>query len=237
VSAHQPAYLPWLGLLHKAALADTFVLVDTVQFERDSFINRNKLRSPEGWRWLTVPVLTKGHMQSRMNELRIAPRGWARKHWTSFQMFYGRTPFFGKHAAFLEDLYAQPWERLVDLCEHILRYLFQAFEIDARLVRASTLSISGTKSDLILDICGKTGASTFVFGALGRAYAQINTFHAAGIRVVFQDYHHPTYRQAYRGFEPGMNAFDLLMNEGPRSRDILLQGNILREELAFESRL
>jgi hypothetical protein len=232
VTAHQPAYLPWLGLIHKAALADTFVLVDTVQFEQDSFINRNKLRSPEGWRWLTVPVLTKGHMHSRMSDLQIAPRGWARKHWTSFRMFYARTPFFGEHSTFLEDLYGRPWERLVDLCEHLLRYLFRAFEIEARLVRASTLAILGTKSELILDLCAKTGASTFVFGALGRAYAQTDAFRAAGIQVVFQDYHHPTYRQAYPGFEHGMNAFDLLMNEGPRSRDILFEGNLSREDLA-----
>lgn len=229
VTAHQPAYLPWLGLLHKAALADTFVLMDSVQFEKHSFVNRNKLRSPEGWRWLTVPVLSRGHLESTLYDLRIAPRPWARKHWTAFRMFYARTPFFREHAPFLEDTYTRSWEKLVDLCEHILGYLFRALAIEATVVRASTLSLAGTKSDLVLDLCRKTGARTFVFGTLGRQYALTADFVAAGIEPVFQEYHHPRYPQAYPGFEPGMNAFDLLMNVGPGSRDVLLSGNATRE--------
>ena len=231
VAAHQPAYLPWLGLLHKAALADTFVLVDTVQFEKDSFINRNRIRSPEGWRWLTVPVLSRGHLASDMRSLRIAPRPWARKHRTAFHMFYGRTPFFARHAPFLDDLYGRDWELLVDLCEHILRYLFPAFGIGARLVRASALGLSGSKSHLVLDMCRKTGARTFIFGALGRGYADADAFAAAGIRAVFQEYRHPSYAQAYPGFVPVMNAFDLLLNRGPESREVMMSGNLSREEL------
>jgi len=231
VTAHQPAYLPWLGLLHKAAIADTFVLVDTVQFEKDSFINRNKLRTPRGWSWLSVPVSSKGHMTSTMRDLRIMPTPWARKHWTAFRMFYGRVPFFAEHASFLEDTYAQRWELLVDLCEHILIYLFDAFGIGAELVRASKLSVVGRKSEFVLDLCRKTGADTFVFGALGRQYTNVDSFRNAGINVVFQDYRHPTYPQAYPGFQPGMNAFDLLMNSGPKSRRILLSGNLGREAL------
>ena len=232
VTAHQPAYLPWLGLLHKAALADVFVLVDTVQFEKGSFINRNRLRSPEGWRWLTVPVLAKGHTSTDMRSLRIAPRPWARKHRTALHMFYGRAPFFAEHAPFLEDLYRHDWELMVDLCEHVLLYLFRAFDIDARLVRGSSLGLSGAKSELVLDLCRKTGARTFIFGALGRRYAEIDAFTAEGISVAFQDYQHPSYPQAYPGFVPGMTALDLLMNVGPRSREVMMSGNLSREALS-----
>jgi len=146
-------------------------------------------------------------------------------------MFYARTPFFRDHAPFLEEVYTRPWERLIDLCEHILLYLFHALAIGAQVVRASTLSLAGVKSDLVLDLCRKTGARTFVFGALGRQYARIPDFEAAGIRPVFQEYHHPQYPQAYPGFEPGMNAFDLLMNVGPASREVLLAGNATRESI------
>ena len=231
VTAHQPAYLPWLGLLHKAALADTFVLVDTVQFEKDSFINRNKLRTPHGWSWLTVPVSSTGHMTSTIRDLRIMQTPWARKHWTAFRMLYGRVPFFADHAPFLEDTYGRQWELLVDLCEHILSYLFEAFGIRATVVRASTLSMVGRKSEFVLDLCRKTGAGTFIFGALGTQYANVDSFREAGINIVFQDYRHPTYPQAYPGFQAGMNAFDLLMNSGPESRRILLSENLTREAL------
>jgi hypothetical protein len=231
VTAHQPAYLPWLGLLHKAALADVFVLLDVVQFEKNSFINRNRVRNPDGCSWLTVPVLTKGHMSSDMRSLRIGPGPWARKHWTAFRMSYGRAPFFGQHAPFLEAVYRREWKLLVDLCEHVLAYLFQAFGVGARLVRASTLGVTGGKSALLLDICRKTGARVFVFGPLGGRYAASEAFEAEGVRVVFQQYQHPTYPQAYPGFVAGMNAFDLLLNVGPRSREVMMSGNLSREAL------
>jgi hypothetical protein len=231
VTAHQPAYLPWLGLLHKAALADTFVIVDTVQFEKDSFINRNRIRSPEGWRWLTVPVLSRGHLASDIRSLRIAPSPWARKHRTAFHMFYGRTPFFAQHAPFLDDLYARDWDLVVDLCEHMLRYLFDAFGIRTCLIRASALGLTGSKSALVLDLCRKTGARTFVFGALGSRYADADVFAEAGVRAVYQEYRHPSYPQAYPGFVPAMTAFDLLLNRGFESREIMMSGNLSREEL------
>jgi len=231
VSAHQPAYLPWLGLLHKAALSDVFVLVDNVQFEKDSYINRNRLRSPEGWRWLTVPVASKGHLAATIEHLRVMQGPWQRKHWTAFKMFYAKTPYFKGHGSFLERTYQRKWEFLVDLCEDMLRYLFEAFEIRPKLLRASTLGIEGYKTDYVLELCRKTDASTFVFGALGRNYADVERFKKEGIRAVFQDYCHPTYPQAYSGFEQGMNAFDLLMNVGPRSREVLMSGNLTREAM------
>ncbi len=232
MTAHQPAYLPWLGLIHKAALADLFVLVDSVQFEKDSFVNRNKIRTPEGWRWLTVPVLSRGHLDSTLRDLRIAPRSWARKHWTAFQMFYSRAPYFETHASFLAGLYRRRWELLVDVCEDMLKHLFASFQVEARVVRASRLAVTGAKSEFVLDLCRKTGARTFIFGSLGRDYADVAAFRREGVEVVFQDYQHPVYPQAYPGFEPGMNAFDLLMNVGPRSREVLMTGNVARAALA-----
>jgi hypothetical protein len=232
VTAHQPAYLPWLGLLHKAALADTFVILDTVQYERNSFTNRNRIRTAHGSQWLTVPVLSEGHMHSTVGALRIAAQhGWARKHWATLNMCYGRAPFFNEHGPFLQDVYSREWDLLVDLCEHILLYLFRAFDIGARVVRASIMQLSGKKTDLLLDLCAKTDAQTFIFGALGRQYAPVAALESAGVRAVFQEYHHPIYPQAYPGFAPGMNAFDLLMNVGPRSREVMMSGNQSRKAL------
>jgi hypothetical protein len=98
-------------------------------------------------------------------------------------------------------------------------------------VRASSLGIQGYKSDFVLQLCRKTDASTFIFGGLGRDYADVEVFQSEGIRSVFQNYCHPTYPQAYSGFEEGMNAFDLLMNVGPSSREVLMSGNLAREDM------
>lgn len=231
VTAHQPAYLPWLGLLHKAALADVFVLVDNIQFEKDSFINRNKLRSPEGWRWLTVPVATKAHLKSTLEELRVVPGPWPRKHWTAFNMFYSKTPYFEEHGPFLEEIYGNQWDLLTDLCERMLIYLLEALDIRTELIRASALGVQGQKSEFVMDLCRKTEAKTFIFGALGRQYAEVGRFEEEGIKVVFQEYHHPVYRQAYPGFEEGMNTFDLLMNVGGESKAVLMSDNVTREAL------
>src|SRR5690606_28489385 len=121
---HQPAYLPWLGYLDKLARADVFVVMDDLQYEAQNFQNRNRVKFNDGARWLVVP-LERGPREERICDKRIheapSPRErWRHKHWTALKIHYGRTPFFARYADELEDVYARPWERLVDLDLHIL---------------------------------------------------------------------------------------------------------------------
>ncbi|HRX86544.1 MAG TPA: WbqC family protein [Phycisphaerae bacterium] len=224
VSIHQPAYLPWLGYFERIARSDVHVVLDHVQFEKNSFVNRNRVRTAEGACWLTVPVRTSGRFGALpIRELEIdGGSGWQKKHWRTIAQAYARAPYFAEHAAFFEGVFAQPWTHLAPLCEEIARYLLDAFGISTPRVFSSALPVAGAKDELVLNICRHLGAGTYLSGALGRDYLRVEAFADAGIDVVFQDYEHPVYPQGRGWFEPNLAAVDLLFHCGPASRDILM---------------
>jgi hypothetical protein len=227
VSINQPAYLPWLGYFHRVQASDVHVVLDHVQFEKNSFVNRNKVRIPTGWTWLTVPVLTAGRFGALpIREVEIDDRtGWRRKHARTLAQHYGRAPFFDHHAAFFESLYSRSWQLLNELCDETMRYLSDALGITTTVVRSSELSARGVKDELVLGICRELGAQTYLSGPLGRNYIREELFEEAGIRLAYQDYRHPEYPQLHAPpFEPYMAIVDLLFNCGPSSLEVIMSG-------------
>jgi len=225
VSINQPAYLPWLGYFHRIAVSDAHIVLDHVQFEKNSFVNRNKIRTPEGWCWLTVPVKTSGKFgELPINEIEIANETkWALKHWQSLRLNYAKAPFFGQHSAFFENIYARPWHKLADLAGEITAYLLNAFGINTKIYFSSQMKASGKKDELVLNLCRELGATAYLSGPLGRDYLREDLFGNHGIKVRYDDYQHPTYPQLYSGFEPYMSALDLLFNAGPASLEVILK--------------
>lgn len=229
VSIHQPAYLPWLGYFQRIAASDLHITLDHVQFEKNSFVNRNRIRTTDGWCWLTVPVRTRhrfGALPISEIEIDDASR-WRAKHWNAIRQNYARAPYFDAHAGFFEDVYRRDWKRLADLCRAITDYLLAAFGIQTLIWQSTWLSPQRSKDELVLELCERAGADVYLSGALGRDYLRTAEFARAGIRVQYQDYQHPQYPQ-WRGdgFEPFMSAVDLLFNCGPNSRDILLSNQV-----------
>ncbi len=223
VSINQPAYLPWLGYFHRIAASDLHIILDTVQFERNSFTNRNKVRTATGWTWLTVPVNLKGHLSGMtIADVEVADDHWRRKHWSTIVQNYRRAPYFAEHAGFFEQVYARSWARLAELLEATTQYLLTALGIRTEVRRAGAAGADGRKSELVLNLCRSVGATSYLSGTLGRDYIDEAQFRADGIAVAYQDYAHPRYPQVYPGFEPLMSAIDLLFNTGPDARRIML---------------
>lgn len=223
VSINQPAYLPWLGYFQRVATSDLHVVLDHVQFEKNSFTNRNKVRTADGSCWLTVPLRTKGRFgELGIGSIELATDSWPRKHWDTLRFSYRKAPYFRPHADFFEGFYARPWTHLAPMLRELTAYLLGAFAITTPLRYSSEMAPEGTKDDLVLDLCRKSGATRYLSGALGRAYLREPLFEAANVAVSYQDYAHPTYAQSHPGFEPYMAAVDLLFNHGPDSRRILL---------------
>jgi len=224
VTIHQPEHLPWLGFFDKARQVDVFVILDHVQFSKHYFQNRNRIRTDRGETWLTVPVLTKGHAEQAIREVRINNEGsprWREKCWTSMTQHYRNTPHWLTHAGFFENLYRAEWVRLVDLNEAIIRYLLHAFSIPTQILKSSDMKVEGVGGDLLLNICRKVGSNEYLSGVSGRDYLNPESFAQAGVAVRFQEFHHPIYSQAYEPFLPCMSAIDLLFNYGPSSRGVL----------------
>lgn len=232
LSAHQPVYLPWLGLFHKIALADMFISFNQVQYQPKDWNNRNQIKTQQGPIWLTVPVLRKGYLEKSISDIEINNNEpWARKHWKSMQVAYAKAPYFKRYAGFFEDIYGRRWERLVDLNETMLRGFLDILGIKVPVRSASEWNFSGAKSDLVLDMCIQTGTCEYIFGSNGRNYADVDAFSTAGVKVHFQDYVHPTYLQQHGEFTPYMSIVDLLFNCGDDSYSILMAGNISKTEL------
>lgn len=228
LTAHQPVYLPWCGFFHKLSLADRFVVFDAVQFERHGYSNRVRIKAQGGPMWLTVPVK---HGLPTLNRAEIVPGPWARKHLNSIAFAYRAAPHFKRYYEPLADILSGQWKYLAGLNAAVLAWLMDELGLRLSVVSASEQDFQGEKSALVLDMCRKLGAQTYVFGAQGRDYADTASFTAAGVRPVFQDYRHPVYPQLHGQFVPGLSVLDLLMNVGPRAMDIIQAGNISRETL------
>jgi len=225
LTAHQPVYLPWLGLFHKIASAESFVSFDGVQYLPKDWNNRNRILGAHGPQWLTVPVFHKGHRDRPICEIEIDNSvAWKRKHWRAISLTYSKAPYFADYAEFLEDVYAREWRYLTKLNDYMLNGFLDMLGIEVTFKNASEMSLQGTKSALVLDMCVQLKASKYIFGTHGRDYADVEAFRDAGVVPVFQDYQHPEYQQLKPGFTSHMAILDLLFNCGPQSREILMAG-------------
>lgn len=216
VAIHQPAYLPWLGYFDRIRQADLFIYLDTVQFQKGSFQNRNKVLTRNGPIWLTVPVITSGKLfTTALKDLETdARQSWQAKHLATLQQAYRSAPWYAERSPRIEAFYREPMPRLSDLCWQMLQVFVQELGITTRLVKASELPpVEGHKSDLVLGLCRATGATQYLSGSLGRHYLDESSFADAGIAVRYQDYVPRPYRQLADPFVPGMGVVDVLYNE------------------------
>jgi hypothetical protein len=229
LSVHQPQYIPWLGYFDKIARSDAFVFLDCVQYKEREFQNRNKIRTKDGWIWLTVPVVTKGLGRQNIRDVKIDNSfSWRKEHLGSIRAWYGRSTFFDKYFVFFEETYSMEWETLHDINIHIIRYILKELSISTPVYFESKCGINSKKTDRIIEICGKLKADTYFSGIGGKEYLETEKFAAAGIALAYQDFKHPAYRQQFMkgdgDFIPYMSILDLLFNEGPRSGEILASG-------------
>jgi hypothetical protein len=216
-SGHQPNYLPWLGFFDKMLQCDVFLIADNVQFADRDFQNRNKVKTFDGVRWLTVPIEHVGK-PLLINEVRIAnAENWAGQHWGTFKSNYSRAPFWEKYCDFFEQTYSQKWTMLIDLNMHIMRGLMRFLNIEKPLVMASSLGVSGKGSELVLAQCKVLGANVHLSGIGGRNYLNLKRFEAEGIKVVFQDFQYPVYPQLHGEFVPNLSVVDYLFCTGGKS--------------------
>jgi hypothetical protein len=226
VSIMQPAYLPWLGFFDRIAASDVLILLDHVLIDRNSktkFANRNRIRTPDGWTWLTVPIRSKGrHGELLLNEIEVNNEtDWRAKHWRAIEMNYRRAPHFADYAAPFQVMFEAEWTRLAALNAAGQKIFTEALGIGTRTMLSSEMDCRETKDRLIVELCEKAGATAYISGPFGRDYLKPADFRAAGVELLFHDYDHPEYKQCFEGFEPYMSAIDLLFNHGPAALQIL----------------
>ena len=231
LAAHQPHYLPWLGYLDKLRRADKFLVVDTVQFERKNYQNRGRIPSPtpEGWTWLTVPVVQDSREELILDKAVSNERGWQRKHAKALELLYRGAPYFHLYGPALKDIITSPWTKLVDLDLAILKFILAAYEIKTPVTRTSEMEpIPGLKSDFVLNMCKTVGATVYLSGEGGcRDYLDIAAFRAGGVEVQWQGFKHPDYvRNGGSKVPNGVTSLDLLFHCGPKAKVVLAGGGV-----------
>ena len=213
---HQPQFLPWLGHFQKIGMADVFVFLDNVQFQKNEFQNRNRIPCARAVQWLTVPVSYA--FGDPIRRVRIAERvPWQRKIWGTIEHAYSKAPHFHEYGPSLREWLEKEWAGLAEVNMASVRWLMDCFGIRTPTVIASTLPEgSDDRTGRLVDICRHLKATTYVSGSLAQRYLDIAQFAAAGIEVVFQDYHHPRYAQVHGQpeFISHMSAIDGLFCGG-----------------------
>lgn len=213
----------WLGLLDKISKADLFVIFDDTQFKKHYFENRNKIRTQDGWMWLTVPVKNQP-LDTNIKDIEISyDREWQKKYLNAIRTNYSKAPYFNDYFPKIEETINKNHKYLIDLNMEILLFFFSAFGINKKMIKASELGISKDicGSDLCLVICQKAGAKTYLAGVSGKDYLNIPSFKDCKIDVVPHEFDHPAYKQQYEPFIPGMSAIDALFNLGPEAKKLI----------------
>jgi hypothetical protein len=221
IAIAQPTYLPWLGYFDLLDQVDKFVLLDTVQFEKQSWQQRNRIKTPTGLLWLTVPVVFRGRLGQRIVDVEIREAEFWRDHLRAVKLNYRRAPFFDEYYLGLSELLrsASSGLRLAELTIGLLRWLSEVLGIKTPIVRSSELAVEGKRTHLLAEVCSLLGATTYVspLGSADYLLNELPILTGRGVNVVFQHYEHPAYRQLFPPFQAHASALDLLFNEGENS--------------------
>ena len=224
VSIHQPNYIPWLGFFHKLLLSDTYVVFDDVQFPRGKdYANRNQIKTNNGKMWLTASVLGKKDLKP-WNQIEINNNGWKEKHLNNIESFYKKTPYFKSYFLFLKRIYETNHKLLLDFNLDLIIFFLGCLNKECNIVLSSDIKTKLTGLDKILYILKNQNTTKYISGdgEGSKRYINEQLFKDNNIELIWQNYKHPTYKQLYGEFIPYLSILDLLFNEGPNSKNIIL---------------
>jgi hypothetical protein len=214
----QSNYVPWKGYFDLVHDADAFIFYDDVQFTKNDWRNRNKIKTPQGVEWITVPA---GSDKDRLiYEVEIKDASWQAKHWKTIQHNYGKRPHFGRYQEFFENVYLnRKWTNLSELNQYLIRAISRdLLGIDTEFHDSREYQTSGHKLERLLELVVKVGADCYISGPAAKDYIEPARFANAGIEVVWKDYSgYPEYLQRFPPFEHGVSILDLLFNVGPEA--------------------
>ena len=220
VAIVQSNYIPWKGYFDMIAAVDEFILYDDMQYTRRDWRNRNKIKTPQGLQWLTVPVRVKGRYHQTIRETEIAGVDWAKDHWKSLVQNYSRAPNFRSVAEILEPLYVGcRHTHLSTLNREFIETICSYLGIATKLSNSWDYVLTDGKTERLADLCAQAAGTVYVSGPAAKNYIEEHIFVDRGIEVCWFDYYgYPEYPQLWGEFNHGVSVVDLLFNCGKESR-------------------
>jgi hypothetical protein len=227
VVIHQPDFIPYLGFFQRFLHADLYVALDHVQFvdgSRRAWTHRDKIKTPQGERWLSISV-KKAPRNTPINQIELSTdTDWREAHLRLLAENYRRSAHFAEIMPAVEALYARPCTRLSEFTLYSIEMLMDMLDVRIPIVLSSTLSPVGAKNELLVDLLQKVGASHYLSGVGARDYFDPAPFDAAGIKVIWQEFVHPVYPQLFGDFVPYLSSLDMLFNCGIERSRLLIRG-------------
>jgi hypothetical protein len=216
VAIVQSNYLPWKGYFDLIASVDVFVLYDSVQYTRRDWRNRNKIKTRDGLRWITVPVQVKGRYLQTIAETELSGNDWVNEHLSAIRHAYARTPSFADTFAWLEEqLAAAPRTSIAALNRHLIEACCRRLGITTEIRDSSEFVLSEGRNERLADICRDLGATEYVSGPAAKDYMDASVFAERGITVRWKSYTgYRPYEQLHPPFEHGVSVIDLMCSTG-----------------------
>jgi hypothetical protein len=235
----QPSYIPWRGYFHQVWKADCFIFYDDVQYDTRGWRNRNRIKTPQGVKWLTIPVYRKGVQVegTLIKDIRICPdTPWQDKHRHALEQSYSKAPFFSNYMPLLERFYGARWEFLADLTIEMTMALASELGMrHTRFLRSSTLHVEGHKTDRLLNVLKAVGATHYISGPSAKSYLEEEKLRTAGISLEYMSYEYCEYPQLYPPYAADVSILDLLFMTGPSAMQFMLTPSGLERPPANET--
>lgn len=221
IAIHQPQFLPWLPYFQKMALADIFVYLDDVQYQRRGVQNRNQIKSVSGPIWLTVPVT--GSRNTLISDMKIANQEWQKKHVKSIEFNYKKAPYYDIFDELFKPIFQKNHESLVELNIEFCEVFHNFLGLTTECVKASELNCQGYKEEYIINICKELNATTYLSGSGAKDYQKNENFINQGIELEYLHADMPVYSQYHEalGFIEGMSALDIILNIGENVKEYI----------------
>lgn len=212
----QSNYIPWKGFFDAMRLADEFVLYDDMQYTKRDWRNRNRIKTPQGVQWLTIPVEVKGKFNQKINETLVSDMNWATSHWKSLSLNYSKAPYFGEMKDFLEHLYMNvPSKNLSEINAWFLIEIGKWMGIEPKISFSSDYKLEEERTDRLVGICNQIGATDYYTGPAAKGYMDESKFDERNIGLHYFDYSgYPQYDQLYEPFDHAVSILDLLVHTG-----------------------
>ncbi|MEQ6123899.1 WbqC family protein [Pseudotenacibaculum sp. MALMAid0570] len=221
VSILQSNYIPWKGYFDLIARSDVFVIYDEVQYTKNDWRNRNKIKTSNGPQWLTIPV-KQSSLDQKIYETEVLKTNWYKKHINALQTNYGKAPYFKEFMETLKPIYERGETNLSTINKHLIEVICEILNIDTEIIDSRDLNLQGGRQERLEDACRKLKADRYLSGNAAKSYLDEQRFEAIGINVDWMDYKgYKTYNQLYPPFVHEVTILDLIFNEGEKAREFL----------------
>jgi hypothetical protein len=217
VAILQSCYIPWKGFFDLVRRVDEFILYDDAQYTRRDWRNRNRIKTPNGPLWLTIPVEVKGNYLEAIKDMRVSDAHWHDRHWRTIQASYSRAPYFDTYKAVLEELFrGATSEWLSEINFRFIEHFCRTLSIPTTIKWSMDYKVSERRTERLVGLCQQAGATEYFTGPAARAYIDETLFDAAGITLTYMNYEgYPEYPQLHPPFDHHVSIIDLLVHVGP----------------------